>query len=145
MNIHKALRKKNEIVGEIAKLDTRVYSNRWAKDNEPAYDSRQVLEEREKLVKELVSLKSKISAASQEIFTKILLMEELKGLIKVLHSMPCDKGKEHGTYSASVVEYEVKITQKERDELVAKLEAEIRSIQEEIDAFNAKTEIYGHG
>lgn len=141
MNIHKALRKKNEIVGQIAKLDSRVYSNRWVKDNEPAYDSRQVLEEREKLIDELVTLKSKISVASQSIFSKILLMEELKGLIKVLQSMPCEKGREHNGYSALVVEYEVKITQKERDELVAKLEAGIRGMQEDIDAFNAKTEI----
>lgn len=145
MNINAALKAKNEYAGKIAKIDARLLSsNRYPKGTQPSYNTTALMNERLAHEEYLISLKAKISRATQPIFYDILLMGELKSRIKVLNQMPVNELTDESRRwrsEAAIVEYVVTIGEKQRDDIVSELEARIRTLQDEIDKFNATTEV----
>lgn len=144
MNINQALKRKNELAGKLKVLDTRLSTNaRWLKGNQPVYDFHDVLKQRNAVMEELVRLKTKISRASQPVVDKILEMAELKALVSNFKHINMEKGLEANSYRASqsVLEYDSAMSTKEKDAEVDGWETRIRVLQDDIDHFNATTEI----
>jgi hypothetical protein len=141
MKLTKALKLKNQLAGEVAAL-----KDRLAKQNSRAstvpfdYDADQVLAALRAKVDQLVSVKSAIAAANVAQYARIFRLAELKGLVALLKSLDVRHGvfKEAGGFAAvsHEVEYVAQIKKSAVDDLVADLEAEISSLQDELDEFN---------
>jgi hypothetical protein len=144
MNINQALKRKNELAGKLKVLDSRLAANaRWLKGNTPQYQFGDVMTERKKVMIDLVDLKAAISRASQPIVGKILEMSELKAFIASFRHISVSKGLEANSYRAnqSVLEYDSAMNERDKDLIAEESEARIRELQDDIDHFNATTEI----
>lgn len=144
MNIHQGLKEKNRLAGLVKQLDERIKNNtRWVVGNTPSYNLGELLEQREKVVSDLNSLKVKISVATAPIVGKILEMSEKKSYVALLKALDLSSGVDddrHGrrySLSTTTLEYVSAISERDRDELVDQLQDEISKIQDELDSFNA--------
>jgi hypothetical protein len=142
MNIKQALKLKNKLVANIKECYTVIQTqNSIEKGNPRRYSIAAKLDEVMKYTNELVEIKRQIHNANQPVFEKIFLMAELKGMVKELKKMSVEEGKQSDRYSMNSSEKEVEITVLERDRRVKELEATIEKLQDELDTFNAVTEI----
>lgn len=148
MNIHQGLKEKNRLAGLIKQLDERIKINtRWVKGNTPSYELAELLEQRQEAVSNLINLKIRISAATTPIVGKILELAETKSYITILKGLDLSAGVDddrHGrrySLSATNLEYEAAMTEKERDKQVDALQQKLGTIQDVLDHFNATTEI----
>lgn len=134
------------MAGHLKVLEQRLVSNnQFPVGSTPSYNSRDVLKEYLTAQTNLVLLKTQISTATQPIFGIILRMGERKSFVKTLKSMPIGDLEERRVsrrYSAGAPEpQQVEITETQRDLMVAGIEQEISDMQDEIDLFNATTDI----
>lgn len=143
MKIAKALKEKNRLAKELNKLNLRLTKNvSHKKDIEPDYKFNDLLVEIGEKTNELIELKTKIQRANSPVYDKIFKLGELKNQVKILKELKILKGQEPDRWgSTSAIEYQSQTTQKEVDSLIEKIEGEIEKIQDELDYFNATTEI----
>jgi len=142
MNIKQALKLKNKLVANIKECYTVIQTqNSIEKGNPRRYSIAAKMDEVMKYTTELVEIKRHIHNANQPVFEKIFLMAELKGMVKELKKMSVEEGKQSDRYSMNSSEKEVEITVLERDRRVKELEETIEKLQDELDTFNAVTEI----
>jgi hypothetical protein len=142
MNIKQALKLKNKLVANIKECYTVIQTqNSIEKGNPRRYSIAAKMDEVMKYTNELVEIKRHIHNANQPVFEKIFLMAELKGMVKELKKMSVEEGKQSDRYSMNSSEKEVEITILERDRRVKELEETIEKLQDELDTFNAVTEI----
>lgn len=142
MNIKQALKLKNKLVANIKECYTVIQTqNSIEKGNPRRYSIAAKMDEVMKYTNELVEIKRHIHNANQPVFEKIFLMAELKGMVKELKRMSVEEGKQSDRYSMNSSEKEVEITVLERDRRVKDLEETIEKLQDELDTFNAVTEI----
>lgn len=144
MTIRQALKQKNKLVKEISDKTKQlhVYNSVELGNNRP-YSTKKITEELEVLISDLITLKTKIHKANEPVYHLIFEMSEWKSYIKILNNMDCTEGKSTGDRfrydSESVKTSEISV--RERDEYVKSYEDRIESIQDELDTFNATTEI----
>lgn len=151
MNLAKALKEKNKKAKQISKLIQKVLNNNvYSEGEQPAYDSKILLEEVRKAIAEFVEFKTKLFNATAPIRSKIFEMGELRSLMSNLNSLQTGKSAYNHLYGmrrrgAAGEETEVKnvvaIGEKEKDELLLELEGKIEKLQDEIDVFNATTQL----
>lgn len=150
MNIKKALKEKNKLVGTIAQEFAKVSQYNSLPEGEKApYDAKESLQSWLNKVEELVSLKTKIHKANVKVQEKIFRLSELKSIIAQLKRLDCTDGKistasgRRRFYSEedSAVNKVAAISIVERDQMVKKYEDEIEKLQEELDLFNSKTKL----
>lgn len=142
MNIKQALKLKNKLVANIKECNSIIQSqNSLEKGNPRRYSINAKIDEVQKYITDLVELKRQIHQANAPMFEKIFLMAELKGLVKELKKMPVDEGKQMSGYRALAEDKEVEVNIAERDAIVKGLEQTIETLQDELDVFNATTEI----
>lgn len=143
MNINKALKQKNQLIGEIKELkETISENNSIIVGNEREFDIFHLIEELDTKVAELVKLKSAIQKANVPILDKIYLLSETKSYINWLKSIPVESGKQKARYGDAIEQtMEVVLNKKDVRETVKKLEKEISEFQDEVDTFNATTEV----
>jgi len=140
MNIKQALKEKNKLKGKISQSFERLrYYNNVMEGMRKSYDIHEVYQQVEKDIDRLVELKSRIQLANNKVFTKIYRLSELKNLASVLRRLPCSvtRNTEGGTITYSIPQIGIQ----ERDILLEKIEAEIESIQEELENYNHITTI----
>ena len=96
-----------------------------------------------KATDELIALKSKIHRANVPMFEKIFEMSELKSAIKGLQKMECTEGKSNRERfrmeSELVLTSEISLVV--RNGKIKNMEERIEYLQDEMDVFNATTEI----
>jgi len=141
MKLTKALKLKNQLAGEVTEL-----KDRLGKQNSHAakvpfdYDSREILATLREKIDHLITVKSAIAAANVEQYPRIFRLAELKGLVALFKALDVRHGvfTESGNFTqpAHEVEYVAQIKKATADALVAELEAEISSLQDELDEFN---------
>jgi hypothetical protein len=142
MNIKQALKLKNKLVANIKECYNVIQTqNSIEKGNPRRYSVRDKMDEVMKYTTELVEIKRHIHNANQPVFEKIFLMAELKGMVKELKRMSVEEGKQSDRYSMNSSEKEVEITVLERDANIKELEETIEKLQDELDTFNAITQI----
>ena len=145
MNIAKALKVKNRLAGEISKLQNLIRKENCCRNDNPSRVD--VVGEYKKLtdtITQLVDLKTKISVASQPIFDKIINLQEAKNQINFLNSLSTKEGNEKVAYGQNtVIDYQwiSAINEEKRNKAIKNLEETINNLQDEIDTFNAQTEV----
>jgi polyhydroxyalkanoate synthesis regulator phasin len=91
----------------------------------------------------LIALKSAIHRANAPMFEKIFEMSELKSTIKALQKLDCTEGKSnrdrYRMESELILTSEVSLVV--RNGKIKNLEERIEYLQDEMDVFNATTEI----
>ncbi|MEO5916631.1 MAG: hypothetical protein ABIS50_20515 [Luteolibacter sp.] len=141
MKLTKALKLKNQLAGEVANLKDRLAKQNSRTTTVPFdYDAHEVLAALRAKVDELVSVKSAIAVANVALYPRIFRLAELKGLVALIKSLDTRQGvfKEGSGFSLSAaeVEYVAQLKKSAVDSLAAELEAEISSLQDELDEFN---------
>lgn len=146
MTVKQALKRKNKLVKEISTELERVQSyNSVIAGIERVYDPRHAFDNYMRKSNSLIALKTAIHRANAPMYDRIFRLSELKSLISRIKDLDCNHGPVHnrggyGTQSETV-QMDAVIMLIEKDQLVEKLEAEIEMIQEDLDRWNAITEI----
>jgi len=143
MTIKQALKQKNKLIktiGENTKLMQEY--NSVEVGNERPYSSVELLTKISEDTKELAKLKTKIHIANTPVLENIFLMSELKSMAQSLKKMDCTEGKSSGRYRMEIEVIKTsEISLVKRNETIKELEGRIEAIQDELDLFNATTQI----
>lgn len=142
MNLKQALKKKNKLAGQLkTTLNRMLDNNSYLEGQTPSYDSLEMRRAATELSKELVELKTKIQSANAPVLHLIYEMGELKNMITHLNRMNCNNGIEINYRHETPVNRISIIDQVKRDEWVERIEDRIDEINDELDRFNAITNI----
>lgn len=144
MKLHKALKLRKNLVGEIAKLKKQIQEKNSYLEGDinaeffSVEDAITLLREK---INELIGLKFAINEANQEIQSKIYLLSEYKALIAFWNSVPCDNGSKLVGYNDTIKTYKVHYTEGEINNSITEYQAKVDALQEEIDVYNYTTDI----
>jgi uncharacterized protein (DUF342 family) len=145
MNLTKALKHKKKLVKQADEMFIRFqrYNSQVKESVEKGYDPAVAYESWLKLTNELVDLKTKIHIANGPIASKIFRLGELKNLISRLRNVETKSGsfKEYRYSDAEPIEYVAFLSLFEKDKQIQFWEAELETLQEQIEAYNAITKI----
>lgn len=140
MSIAKAMKHKNRVAQRISRVSSDISSyNSFLSLNEREVDVAILIQMRHDLVEHLIALKTAIHRASEPVREKIFRLAELKGTIQFYRGLSTTHGKSQTWNSEDAVEYDAVLRKKDVDAIVANLEAEVDSIQDSLDEFNAST------
>jgi hypothetical protein len=151
MSIARALKEKNRISGKIAKLQYQVNQvNRFEDGKKQDFNSRELLTQLQEEWAHLINLKNKIAAANIGIADKLIKLTEAKAELQFWNTFT-NAGQEVEVSTKSVfknreyVDVEVKtfstITSKEIHDNRERVQQLIETLQDDIDEYNAKTQI----
>jgi hypothetical protein len=148
MKLAKALKLKNKKVKDLKALQAKIHrSNVYMEGNTPAYDINKLLETYVKDKEDLVKLKVAINKANVAIYEKIVRLAEAKDSLSMLESLSTNSQKETVSFNYGT-EKEIKqisvITTVENDNTIKGIQDEIESLQDDIDHYNATTELEGY-
>lgn len=152
MTISQALKEKNRAAGRIKNLQTQIKAYNKVEDGEVKdLDSRELLVQLETEWAGLILLKSKLAQANVNIAEKLIRLAEAKAELAFWNEFVGYAGQKEEKASKSVykkgqyeeVEYIIRSTipSKEVLERQEKSQKEIESLQDEIDNYNATTQI----
>lgn len=148
VKLYTALKSKNRLASEVKRLAAIFQRiNCWEVGKESNHDPKKMLTAYEEAVKKLVKVKAAIASANTGIYEKIEKMAELKSQIVLYQSLDTKKGiyKESlGDWSAKTtveVKYDCYINRESVDSLVNDAQKMINNLQDEIDEYNATTEV----
>lgn len=146
MKLAKALKTKNRLAGAIAQAVKLIQeSNVVEGENKAPHDVNGLVQQMVKDQEALAKLKAQISIANGPISEKIFLMAELKARIAFWRTLPTKDGtfKSEGRYMTASVDqtFHATIKANQVEDLVKDLQARIEKLQDEIDEFNAVTEV----
>jgi abortive infection bacteriophage resistance protein len=145
MKLHKALKLRKKLVGDIARLKTQIQvKNSYTVGSLDAekYNVPKLYEELQKKISELIGLKYVINEANREIQANIYTISEYKALIAFWNEVPVKEGKQILGYSdGTTIDYYVQIDEAKRNQMVAEFQVKVDALQEEIDTFNYTTDI----
>jgi hypothetical protein len=146
MNISKALKVKNRLVGELVRLqDIFKRENSKRNDNVSEIDAEKAYNDVLEAFDKVVALKGAINKATAGIAIKLAELSEYKKYLTFIQSVPVKEGPEtvQGGYGKDPINYTWKafINRAKIDEKVAHYQSKIDALQDEIDEFNAKTQV----
>lgn len=145
MKLHKALKLRKKLVGEIAKLKADIQNkNSYIQGslNADKYNVPKLYDELLEKIDQLTGLKYIINEANKEIQAQIYTLAEYKSLIAFWNGVPTAEGTQvHGYSDAKTLEYKVQVDEETRNNYVKAFQTRVDAIQEEIDVFNYTTEI----
>ena len=122
-----------------------VQNNSYDIDNKPIYNSSELLEEAKELMADYLKLKTAIHTTSEPIRLKIFQLGELKSLLNTVNGLDTKSGvHKEGYREVTLRTYEASITEEEKNTKVKTIEDSIELIQDQIDTFNATTELVGY-
>jgi len=146
MKLYTALKLKNRIAGELRKqqeIFTRENSRR--SDSVSTVDREALWLNIARLYDELVTVKSEIAKANVPIYSKITKMAELKGQISFLGNLNTREGEElvrigfAGEAGTKTYTWTSHFNRQACDAKIDLIQAEINTLQDEIDEHNAST------
>lgn len=146
MNLSQALKQKNRLAGELVRQQQILQrENARRNDSVSTVDREAVYEKILSLSDELGELKGKITQANVNIYPALERMAELKARIAFLQGLQKREGEEVvfvGRDQEQVkYQWDSFINQETCDETVAELQEQINDLQDEVDAYNATTEV----
>lgn len=142
MTISKALKQKNKLVSELKQLKERIegYTS-VIKGNPRPYDIGQLQANVIGKIHELIALKTSIAQANSSVYAKIFELSELKGLVQFYKHLEIKEGVIAERYSSEPQSFESVLKADQRDALVAEFIERIEVLQDELDEFNALTQL----
>jgi hypothetical protein len=142
MNLAKALKVKNKKIAEYNKTLQKVMAhNSYDVTSKKDYNAKTLLQLAEVQLQQYVDFKTAIHKASEPVRHKIFMIGELKSLLNRIQSLSTTEGVYKDRYSSEGSTFAADITQLEKDAKIEELETAIESLQDELDYFNAITEI----
>lgn len=145
MNISQALKEKNRLVGKINKeKDIFTRENSRRSDNVSAINRHECYSKILKLKTNLVNLKTAINIASSPIARKLVEIAELKSFISFLNELYPREGEERiAVTREEYVTYTWNsfLNRQEIEKIIEDTEFQINYLQDEIDKFNALTDV----
>ncbi len=143
MTIRQALKEKNSLLKRIKDEMVKVNDyNSIDEGNVRPYSTRECLIKVKELTDELTRLKTRIHLANAPVYYKIFELSELKNLVKNIRMVDCSEGKVTERYSRSEPSIKVaEIGVVERDTIIKDFEEQIERLQDELDHYNATTQI----
>ena len=146
MNLSQALKQKNRLAGELVRQQQILQrENAYRNDSVSTVDCQVVWDKIIELSEALGELKGKITQANVNIYPALERMAELKGRIAFVQGLQKREGPEVTFVGRDQekVEYtwESFINQEKSDELVSELQEQINDLQDEVDEYNATTQI----
>jgi hypothetical protein len=142
LTLAKALSVKNRLAGRLAQSRALVesYNSVVAGQSGSRPDVRAELERYRALQGALVTVKATLHRANLPIYEEIVRLAEVKATIQMLSGLNTKDGSEPG-YNGVEFVYEATVKKPEVLQMVRRLEAEVDSIQDRINQFNAATRI----
>ena len=147
MKLSKALKLKNKKVNEYNVTVTKMVShNSYDVDTKRVYNSNVLLEEAIKQQNDLIKFKTAIHLTTEPIREKIFRLAELKNFLMNLSRLNTTEGKvkSRGYDGSDVSVYECFINEEQKVQLMTSIQNTIEEIQDEIDTFNATTDLKGY-
>lgn len=147
MKLAKALKVKNRLAGEIANAQRLIVeSNVVEGANQPAHDVEELHMTLIAKQGQLAELKAKINRANGPIWESIVTLAELKGRAAWYRSIPTKsgtfvEGASRFSGPGITVNYRAQMSASDVEDNIAYLNEKIEKLQDEIDTFNATTEI----
>lgn len=145
MKLHKALKLRKKLIGDIARLKSQIQSKNSYLDGSlkaDKYNVPKIYEELLTKVDELTGLKFVINEANREIQSKIYVLAEYKALIAFWNGVPTAEGTQvHGYSDAKTLEYKVQVDEETRNKYVEDFQKRVDALQEEIDTYNYTTDV----
>lgn len=143
MNIASALKQKNRLVGEINRKIANIKKfNCYASNNPPAISVDKLIEEAEVLRAKLIELKAKISFASASLAPRLVELAERKSEFELYNSLTIFSGiVTPASDNTNEVLWVSFVDENKRSVKLEVIQSRINELQDEIDIFNAKTEI----
>jgi hypothetical protein len=153
MILAKALKLKNRLAGEVAKLGALLMTcNSWEEGQEPQYDAKEVLSKLRDAINKLVTVKTAIAVANaggaqakiESQYFRIFQLAEMKGFTGTIgnistRSCIINEQSFHGEAVKRV--YKCNISETERAAMIKDIQAEIDRLQDAIDDYNASTTV----
>jgi peptidoglycan hydrolase CwlO-like protein len=146
MNISKALKVKNRLVGEVNRLQELVKrENSRRNDNTSSVNVEETVSQLESTREKLVSLKGAINEASAPISKKLADLAETKSQINFYNSIPSREGEELTLIGSNREKlsymWSAHLNREKLDAKVVELQKKTNDLQDEIDNFNAQTQV----
>ena len=142
MKLHKALKLRKSLGGDIAKIKKQIQEkNSYLVGQKVGYYVPTLKEELMVKINKLMGLKYAINEANREIQAKIYTLGEYKALIAFWMSVPVIEGSQVIGYGDVVKDYEVQLNETDRDVMIAEYQVKVDALQEEIDIYNYTTDI----
>jgi hypothetical protein len=146
MNLAQALKQKNRLAGELVRQQQILQrENARRSDSVSKVDRSDVWEQALSLSNELGELKGKITQANVNIYPALERMAELKARVGFIQGLQKREGPEVTFVGRDQekVEYQWDsfINQEKADEMVAELQEQINDLQDQVDEYNATTQI----
>lgn len=146
MKLAKALKVKNSLINEINTLKAiLVRENSRESTSTSNVNRADIWEKILSKTDELIALKAKIATANIGIYKFLAQMEEAKSQIEYVKTIPVtdgtfEKANGYGKEPTKIV-YSAYIKQADVDYFISSLQKKIESLQDDIDSYNATTEI----
>ena len=147
MKLSKALKLKNKKINDYNNTVTKMISaNSYDITSKRYYDTKLLLEQSIVKRDDLIKFKTAIHLTSEPIREKIFRLGEVKHFLMNLNRLSTNEGiiTSRGYGSEEVKTYECTINELDKAALMEGLQTEIEDIQDDIDAFNATTELKGY-
>lgn len=146
MNISKALKVKNRLIGEVNRLQEIVKrENSRRSDNPSTVNVEETIGSLENTRLRLIALKGAINEASAPISTVLAELTELKNKINFYSSLPTREGEELTLIGANREKLSYQWTayynKESLDNQIKALQKQTNDLQDAIDDFNARTQV----
>lgn len=146
MNISKALKVKNRLIGEVNRLQEILKRENSRRSDNPSEVN---VEETANLLietrRKLISLKGAIGEASAPLSEKLSFLTEQKAAINFYNSLPTREGEELTLVGANreklAYQWTAYLNRESVDSLVKELQNSINETQDQIDDFNARIQV----
>ena len=146
MKLSKALKLKNKKLKEYTEtFNKAVLYNSYDVDSKQKYNSSELLNTAIALRDDYVALKTAIHSTSEPIRSKIFMLGELKTFTKRFENIDTKEGvQKEGYREITTRTYVASITEEQKNSVLKNVEDQIETLQDEIDTFNATTELVGY-
>ena len=149
MKLAKALKLKNKKVSEYnSTLEKMANSNTIEKDSKKHYNSKELSNLAEAQMEDLIQLKTAIHSTSAPIREKIFRIGELKSYLGYINRLNTTEGivvkQYRGGIDSAPLIYVVDFNELEKVEKAKVIQDQIELLQEQMDSFNATTNLKGY-
>jgi len=146
MTLARALKLKNRLVESLRKTEENIKEfNCIAASAIVVVDINEELAKRNKLSKQIISLKDQIAQANIPILPKLIELPELKASIAFLKAIPTNNGKMYSnsrwSSATELLDYQSQLQKKDIDVMITDCESKIDDMQESLDNYNSLTNI----
>jgi hypothetical protein len=145
MKITKALKQKNKLVKEIQSLKSKISQYICTEEgaDESPYNVHTLAAELNQKKKELIDLKVKIQTKNVEILEKMYTLSELKDTLIWMKGLPVGvtSNREYRNGEYMLIKRYSAFDVKDTDTVIEKIQTQIELIQDELDHYNATTDI----